>query len=282
MIKVFTAGGIGNQLFQFAFAHVLSKHSDSDVEIVQFQRTADLEHTRQTLNSIGLQCNHLKIKVINKQPLLQIFDPWTRIRHHLNISDTRNDPFLSLSDFYSIKSLKKKYIGYFQNQDFVFEVRNELLKDLGSIVATGIIFREKYGSYEVIHVRGGDYRTPQKKDKFGVLADSYYREVLSRSNSLKRFVITDDLDLAKSFKSIHPFEEIFGPTDLNPRNCLALMSGAELLVAANSTFSWWGGFLTSSTGGKVIFPEPIFKSKALNSGKALNYPNFEFANAVFL
>jgi hypothetical protein len=37
------------------------------------------------------------------------------------------------------------------------------------------------------------------------------------------------------------------------------MSNAKLLATANSTLSWWGGYLGIRNGNSVIFPSPFFR-----------------------
>ena len=282
MIKIFTAGGLGNRLFQSSFAHFLKKETHLPVELVDCRHPNSPPHLKQMLNSIVSQCNHIDASEVTNRLMLQIVDPWARRGHHANISDTRENPFFSPSELRDSRVLKRKYLGYFQNKHFVYEVENQLLEDLSGVVTSGIEYQKKFGPYEVVHIRGGDYRNHENINKFGVLSDKYYRRVLGKSNDRLRFVVTDDIDWAKTLINLQPYERIFGPADLDSITCLALMSGSKSLVAANSTFSWWGGFLAASQGGQVIFPEPIFKSNALFSGNALNYRSFTLAQALFV
>lgn len=282
MIRVFTAGGLGNRLFQYSFAHVLSLKAHTTVEIVDCVRPGNPPHINLPLNSVVNPCAHVHITQMENPIKLQVFDPWTRRRHHLNIKDSRKTPFWSVNQILDSRELKKKYVGYYQNKDFIYEVEYQLLDDFKHIIAEGNRFRQKYGAYEVIHVRGGDYRNHENANKFGVLSDQYYDKTLRQSKGELRIIITDDIEWANTLLNLKPYAKILGPKDLEPVDCLALMSGSNLLVTANSTFSWWGGFLASSQGGKVIFPEPIFKSPELMSGNAFHFRDFEIANSVFV
>ena len=282
MIQVFTGGGLGNRLFQHSFAHFLKRRINLPVELVDCRRPNSAPHLSHMLSSVISKCNHINKSELTSRLRLQIVDPWTARKHHLNISDTRDIPFISADQILISKSPKKKYIGYYQNTDFVYEVENELLQDLSSVITSGIGYQNKYGPYEVVHVRGGDYRNHENLEKFGVLSENYYREALEKSSDKLRFIVTDDTEWANTLSSLRPFDRLFGPKDLNLIDCLSLMSGSQLLVAANSTFSWWGGFLATSQGGEVIFPEPIFKAKNLASGNSLRYHSFRFIQALFV
>lgn len=282
MIRVFTGGGLGNRLFQHSFAHFLKRKINLPVELVDCRRPNSAPHLTHMLSSVVSNCNHINKSELTNRLRLQIADPWTVRKHHVNISDTRERPFLSADQILISKSPKKKYIGYYQNTDFVYEVENELLQDLSSIIKSGIEYQKKYGPYEVVHIRGGDYRNHENLEKFGVLSENYYRKALEKSSDNLRFVVTDDTEWANTLSSLKPFDRMFGPKELNHIACLSLMSGSHFLVAANSTFSWWGGFLATSQGGEVIFPEPIFKAKNLASGNSLKHHSFGFMQALFV
>jgi hypothetical protein len=257
---VFTAGGLGNRLFQYSFAHAYQKIMNSPVQLSDCIRPGGPPHINNFLDSIVKCNNHIKLKQFKNRVILQAVDPWTRRKLHFNISDTRENPFWSLNQLLDSNLLARKYIGYFQHKDYVYEVEDQILEDFNPVIYSGRQYRKLYGVYEVVHVRGGDYRSRNNLKKFGVLSNSYYNRTLEQSKNRLRFIITDDIEWSETLSSLKPYEKIFGPMDLKPFDCLALMSGSNLLVTANSTFSWWGGFLASSQGGEVIFPDPIFKS----------------------
>jgi len=51
------------------------------------------------------------------------------------------------------------------------------------------------------------------------------------------------------------------------------MSRSKYVIAANSTFSWWGGFLASEHAAKVFLPDPWFHNWPEEVGDAFYFPN---------
>jgi len=279
-----TAGGIGNQLFQLYFAHFLNEYSGSRVNVVQYDRMNGLPHTRFSLTQVIRDCDHITLVEKSSTKLNEYLDPWTK-RLTLNPSclDTRNTPFVSPSEFEGRFNEQRVHIGYFQNWSFVNHVERLALRDLHWIIKRGQSdFKEQLGEFDVIHVRGGDVRTENNKAVIGILSSDYYRNFLDANRSRMRVVVTDDLEWAKTIIPESKVDRFFGPKELHPLDSLAIMSAATRLCAANSAFSWLGGFLSLAQGAEVYFPDPIFKSPKLHSKGALLYPGFSAVQSSFL
>jgi hypothetical protein len=60
-----------------------------------------------------------------------------------------------------------------------------------------------------------------------------------------------------------------------------MMGMAESLVLANSTLSWWGGFLASNRGKIVYSPSPFYKDEFKNDD-LLQYYKFTKVSSMFL
>ena len=60
-----------------------------------------------------------------------------------------------------------------------------------------------------------------------------------------------------------------------------MMALAESLVLANSTLSWWGGFLASNKGKTVYSPSPFYKDDSKNDD-VLQYKKFTKVDSKFL
>lgn len=113
-----------------------------------------------------------------------------------------------------------------------------------------------------IHVRAGDY----KGSSFGVISPSYYRQCVQKMRS------TGDVDdvwiFSSDFRAAIDVREALGgsariieshPFD-DPAEDLALMSQCQRIVIANSTFSWWAGYL-SGKRAEVFAPKYWSHSK---------------------
>jgi hypothetical protein len=63
-----------------------------------------------------------------------------------------------------------------------------------------------------------------------------------------------------SFLETSKIRVIKPPHSSSAAESLVVMSRARWIIAANSTFSWWAGFLFSVTPKTVIAPSPFFRS----------------------
>ena len=90
--------------------------------------------------------------------------------------------------------------------------------------------------------------------------------------SISILVITDDPEEAKQIFEGNSDVKIIGPTELDEWGCLSLMSGAKAVITANSTLSWWGGFLSFKNGGIMVIPNPWFAEWGERVGSAFAHP----------
>jgi hypothetical protein len=114
---------------------------------------------------------------------------------------------------------------------------------------------ETYGpltnEHVIVHARRGDYLL--KKDFHTNLDHTYYTKALAymkeRIPNAKFIFISDDIHYWKeSFNNAIYFNE----SDIIT---LWLMMNSSNLIIANSTFSWWGAYLS---GGEVVAPKEWF------------------------
>ena len=115
----------------------------------------------------------------------------------------------------------------------------------------------------VIHIRRGDYLL---ETKIGCLDNTYFLGILSDIRSAKDFeevwVIVEEEEMAQFLQTELPKNTyIFTADMLDTLETLALMSLGLSYVISNSTFSWWGAFLSNHQTPKsqVIAPSPWFR-----------------------
>jgi hypothetical protein len=155
-------------------------------------------------------------------------------------------------------------IGYFQCFNYAEEIRNSLKMICIPNAGIELIALKKLESIErplVVHYRFGDYLT---EPNFGIPSSSYYErgiELLwAQGNFGKIWVFSDNIPLAqKNFPSeflIHV--RWISEVDSSTAATLEAMRLGHGYVIANSTFSWWGAFLSYTESPKVIAPSPWF------------------------
>lgn len=285
--KVILHGGLGNQLFQWAYGHQLSLLG-YQVEFVFFHKEYILEHTKTSLGSFLPSCSHGKFVevVLPRQRAVRIFlDPthgkyvFRKFPRHLQ--DTTVNPFLGFDAEAAIRS--RNHFGYYQNSNSIQNIEGVLTSELwGALKLRQRTSLElELEGTEVIHIRQGDTRTANNMRTVGVLSSNYYSQ-LPRKTSTTRIVLTDDIEGAKKVLSGTQVDAVFGPDDLDAYQALAVMAHASSLFAANSTLSWWGGLLAQQRGAHVYIPEPFFRKFDPNPGLAFAFSGFELMESHFL
>lgn len=122
----------------------------------------------------------------------------------------------------------------------------------------------------VINVRRGDYYGTHFEPEFGMRIDAYVREALRRQEDLAPVsniqFISDDLSWCKeNFGSLEgSYSVSFTRPGLDMVDDLAALAAARRLILANSTFSYWGAYLSNTRGSSPEFVvAPGFHQKEL-------------------
>jgi hypothetical protein len=162
------------------------------------------------------------------------------------------------------------YHGYFQSYRYLEECRQALVQYLRFSVnhrarAEAMLFayrRRFKGPLVSLHVRRGDYVQPGFEDVWGNLAaDGYYERAMTAIGSdVTYLVFSDDLAWCRQHFKLEPMEFV----DTDHCTSLFLMTRCDVNIVANSTFSWWGGYLNPTA--EVYAPERWF-------GPAMSPPN---------
>jgi hypothetical protein len=113
----------------------------------------------------------------------------------------------------------------------------------------------------IIHIRLGDYK---EEDDFGILPVNYYLEAFSKIDD-KRYkeiwLFSDEPEAAIEILPLDIREKcrVIPEIDGSAASTLELMRYGKAYVIGNSTFSWWGAFLSYTQNPQVIAPDPWFK-----------------------
>ena len=157
-------------------------------------------------------------------------------------------------------------IGYFQSAIWAQSIYSNNLLCLKLLEDTEQIRKYRGLSKRehplIVHVRLGDYLSEKS---FGIPSEKYYNDAILKQIASKRYkkiwLFSDEpnraLDmLPKNLPlGIRIIEDI-GVTSAETLEIMRLGSG---YVIANSTFSWWGAYLSYFKNPKVIFPTPWFR-----------------------
>jgi hypothetical protein len=276
LIPIF--GGLGNQLFQYAFA--LSQLRSPESRVILIDSSGRIKVSRK-FDLMGLS-DISKPKIFSVHlPVLSIL--FGKLVHKYLTLPVNKQKFLEKFRIYKEGNLPLNLsgvcIGQFQDSVCVGEVSQVLNVNYSEFLKTYISKKsfERDYKYVVIHLRRGDYL----KDAHGYLSRDYYLSILKDSNSEDSHIIvhTDDVAAAEDLGRHVNISEIIGPEDAEPWDVIIDMTGAEFVICANSTLSWWGGWFCIQKGGKAYIPKPWFKN--LNSGSALGHPGFFSVSSIW-
>ena len=254
-------GGLGNQMFQYAFGCALAHTSGVPTcyDLSWFSKGGD--------RAYGLDRFCGEVSMINHKKALRLSrDNWLVRLMGLGprLVRVRERP----ENVYSpgLLEVRNGYIGgYFQVARYYDAVRGQLLKafrlrDIPSAVQN-LARMMRVCESVAVHVRRGDYLN--HADVFCLCDESYYAHAVSVIQDLvvepRFFVFSDDLLWCR--ESLHlPTETVFvdvASSD-HPEFDLYLMSQCRHNIIANSSFSWWGAWLNENQQKRVVAPARWF------------------------
>jgi hypothetical protein len=288
---VVSSHGLGNQLFQLCFAHFLR----IKYQKVIFENNPIFPKGHyHELGEIKQCCSHLLFKqntTISHENLLGRFlfrtSLATKYRSRLlresnfNIftEDSNNYFKFDLNNF-TDNSLNDKFVGFWQNWRYLYHVGSEFLDEILTLIHYKCIDTQlisKTRNNLVVHIRHGDYLERGLTETFGIISIDSYKELISKlkieNPKINVITLTDVTDpvIQSNFGKI--FGVILGPDKCNKWQAMNLMSRADYLVAANSTFSWWGAALALHNGGTSFIPNRFFKN--LDTHEAFKLPGLK-------
>jgi hypothetical protein len=168
-------------------------------------------------------------------------------------------------------------LGYFQSwryfADIAGEIRERILLTPEASHWQRAMSREiKPGSRSIVlNVRRGNYRLKRHLDHHGLAMRDYYARAIHYLRRLgldgSIYVASDSLqDAMAELDGISELNPIDPPGDVSPFGVLQLLARADGFVAANSSFSWWAGFLGDDRGDHVVIaPRPWFTAPGLDT-----------------
>ena len=155
-------------------------------------------------------------------------------------------------------------LGYFQDWQLVDSVWGSLQARLARNEVWRSIIEEPLRARVVVHYRLGDYVTnPVARRHHGVTHPRFFARLLSRikeeSPGIEIVVISDDCDLARAlFSTFSEGCEATFSNGADPLKDLAIIGSSSSVIMSNSSFSWWGAWISSIKGGQIFAPTPWF------------------------
>ena len=223
-------GGLGNQLFQYAFSKSLEKHDQVALDITyyesHFNHSPDIAH-----REFQLPCFVDGLTYATEDGLTRV-NQW------------EYKPNREYKDSFFFGDWQK--MSFFHGIDLGLKLRDEFISDQARTMAEAM---HRVNSV-AIHIRRTDYVN------LGWALDmSYYNRAI---NIIRRnmeapvfYIFSDDMEWA--FNNIIGVNEVYVHEDT--LNDIWLMSQCKHNIIANSTFSFWAAYLNENPEKTVIYPQ---------------------------
>lgn len=281
MIIVKIYGGLGNQMFQYAFARSLSLEYNKKF-------TLDISWFKKQIDTTDLDQPDKREYLLNNFDIVERYSPsivstfiWlvSKITSKFKVLDNISKFFL-LNKYWPINITESEYNQFDDNnlisrkklillngywQDFkYFEKYKDIIRKEFTLKSKLKDENEEYLKNIVssnsisIHFRRGDYLKTYAFKFYSTCSMDYYLNSISyistKVHNPTFFIFSDDIEWVKSnFKIDYPVVFI---NNLAPDyEHLFLMSQCKHNIIANSTFSWWGAWLNSNPVKIVIAPQ---------------------------
>ncbi len=283
IVKIFQ--GIGNQLFQYAYGRALSLRSGYNFKMdisyyINYSEVTDHGFTYK--RDYGLNNFNIVENVASEAEVTnnQIVTGANRFSRYLNRKLDERAPYYlkkrvkELDTVFDPNLLKVKdgsYIeGYYTSEKYFKDYRNEILNEftlkapLNSKNAE-VIARMSNTESVCISIRRTNFLS---NPLHNVCNEKYYNDGLKAMNDLLSnmhvFIFSDDNDWVLKNFNIPYSHEFVTHNFPDFYEDLRLMSNCKHHVIPNSTFSWWGAWLSQHPDKKVIAPRVWLNSDTID------------------
>jgi len=273
-------GGLGNQMFQYAFGYTVSKEKNAVLKLdisgfasyglrayqLNLYNLSSILASDDEIQNLKGRKENLFAKIIRKTKKKPVSFKNTYYKEpHFNFDE---NVFKLKGDFY--------FEGYWQSEKYFQNYRKELL-EIFSLKNELHIQSKRYQqsicttNSVSLHIRRGDYVTNLPTNTFHGTCDlSYYQKAVElmekKINKPHFFIFSDDLDWAKDnldFIDQITFVEL--DKEVPDHEEMYLMSQCKHNIIANSSFSWWGAWLNKNPNKIVIAPIKWFNDLSIDT-----------------
>lgn len=241
MVGVEIQGRLGNQLFQYACAITLSKRLNTPFYLKHYEHKLDV-HKYFKLPRFTYFVNRAIVSALNHNLINPISIEISNFDHPVS-TKVINCPETNVV-----------YKGYFQSllffKNYQDDIKREFIIKRRWIKTYNKELKPKLNpskKFVVIHVRRDDYQSHM------VLPMSYYRNAIGRIKDIEGFQVILIGPNIKEYQADFAWIRNAEIISSSPINDFQLMLEADHLILSNSSFAWWGAYL-SNRAKKIVAP----------------------------
>ena len=280
MVIVRLNGGLGNQMFQYAAGRALADRLGSELllDTRAFERLLALD--AYTRRSYALAPFKLRARVATAADLenwpLWVMELGMRLRPvralfrrwHFESAITYDPGVLALHEPVCL-------VGYWQSERYFIAIAERLRADFTLAQPMSgdnarLLERAHSANSVGLHVRRGDFASLEDAAQLhGLCSLDYYRRAIGilrdRCPECHFLVFSDDPQWARAELPLDAGAVFVAGNEQQPEQDLGLMSACRHHIIANSSFSWWAGWLGYHPEQIVIAPAPWYASAKLDA-----------------
>lgn len=283
MIVLKLIGGLGNQMFQIAFARYLSLETNDKIYIDAsvYEKYKIRDFSLDNLFVSDFYENYDQVDLTKKQKLYLkysqkfyhliqkilismgqkgkignfVYSLFVKrgLIYNFDVHYYNEKPYLKNNDI-------KCIYGYFQSEKYFLKYKTQIKEEMKvKIIETksekSLINQVRIENSVAISLRlGQDYK---QSKLLNICTEEYYlNSVKYMIEKIKKpvfFIFSDDIDEAKRiFKDFENFIYIEGFQDYQS---LRIMYNCKHFIISNSSFSWWGSYLSDNYEKIIISPD---------------------------
>jgi hypothetical protein len=266
MAVIHIYGGLGNQMFQYAFGKsiAIAKNEDLYIDSSFFENCA-LRNFQ--LDKFIISCKHAIFKDFSIYKMNNRYKLFAlrNINKYIKITPKiffEKNPFLF--DISAFESNSFLYVGFWQSYKYFEKIREVLLREFTlkeslDLPNLEILNQIQLSNSVSLHIRRGDYVSSNPKKSL-VCPIQYQEKAIKTISEMvinpTFFIFSDDIAWVKSNLNIKSYNRVYVDINFNnPERDLELIKNCQNNIIANSTFSWWGAWLNINKEKKVITPK---------------------------
>lgn len=270
MIIVKLMGGLGNQMFQYAFARNLSLKYNKPLKI-------DLSFLKNKNQGPKFTYRDYNLDIFNIDGDFDIPRNESGFLLQENALQTATTNINYVNTFIQ-KNINHNFVlsGFWQSQNYFIDIEDQIKQEFtfrDSVSKSNEYIQKMFNNIiscnsVMIHVRRTDYLN--SPDYYYVVDNDYIQSstniINAKINSPHFFVFSDDMEWCK--ENIKLKNTTFVDNTYAGNACnyyLQLMRSCKHYIISNSTFAWWPTWLGRSTDSLIIAPKKWYKTSSVNA-----------------
>lgn len=282
-ISVVLMGGLGNQMFQYAFAEALAYKRSTEIILDCRYLNSRCWRPNFTYRRFDLDVFDHSFKLVDKPNYLpgEFYFRMIKWRIYKQISVKfgfkKSKTVVEDSFFYDDNLLARtgeEYVGYFQSYRY-FDLVKDKVKNTFIVKKSDLLLDSRY-RMEILNCNSvclNVRRTDFVDSILGVPDILFYKTavkmIIQRITNPRFFIFSDDIEWCIRNLGFIKNATIVSHNYAGRKfsNYFNLMCCCKHFIIPNSSFAWWAAYLSNSDNKKVIVPRGWHKYLGVNGDK---------------